>query len=364
MNTPRPSRIDRFSRRKALAALLGGAAALCCLPGTLMAQGAVDLALEAQNVLTAGNALQAIPLLERAKAMAGGADLIWIRGLLARAYYVGGRSQDAVKEVEAVLELEPKEPLALMLRERLLAERAVGVAAPAPGSALSLRRMVLDPGHGGLDPGAVGNGLQEKEVVLDIARRCARILDNTCPGLKTQLTREDDYYIPLEARAVAANYYEADLFVSLHANAHHDAAARGLETFRCTERPTSAQAAAVAARENRIPQQEGAQSDSPLFVDIEDILFRFERAQAWRKGERVARRLQDGLAASLPLKDRGVHGANFAVLRKARMPAVLVEVGFISNPDEAGMLSADNGRERVAAALAQALGGMAQRGVA
>lgn len=352
--------------------MLSAAAGLVCVPGRVLAEGlagpaVLDLALEAQEMLASGNVDGAVANLERALALGPGssvADQLWMRGLLARGYMVQGRSNLALREVEAILAARPDEPTALFMREQLrtLASAEDKTVATATSNVL-LRRVVLDPGHGGFDPGAVHNGLQEKDVVLDIARRTARMAERMAPGLKVRLTRSDDYFVPLDARAVTANWFEADLFVSLHANAHGNEAAKGLETYRCAERPTSAQAAKVAARENSAPQGEEKRGGQ-AFVDLEDILFRFERAQAWQAGEQAAQRMQKGLTQTLPLRDRGVHGANFAVLRKARMPAMLVEAGFLSNPQEAEMLASPEGRERVAQALATEISRLAREGVA
>lgn len=355
------------TRRRAIGAMLAGAAAFCTAPQMVLASsGAMDLAMEGQGLLANGKVLQALPILERANALAP--QDIWILGLLARGNLLAGRDAKALEAVNSILTLQPDEPTALMIRDQLSEKKAAGgkqqqfPQPEAPASSLALRRIVLDPGHGGFDPGAVREGLEEKEIVLDVARRTARVMEHMEPGVKLHLTRTDDYFVPLESRAVSANYFEADLFVSLHANAHEDPEAGGVETYRCAERPSSAYAAKVAARENAAPEKETAVQQRQ-FIDLEDIIFRFERGHAWKTGKLLAGAMQQELAKSLPLKDRGVHGANFAVLRKARMPAVLVEAGFVSNPMDAQMLASDQGRERLAKTLAGELSRLARQGV-
>jgi len=375
LSTPPP---QRSSRRQALRALIAGAAGLVCAPGRLLAAelaetanaaaraDAMDLALRAQELVAAGQPGPALALLRRALPHAGEAEALWMRGLLARALFLLGNTDHARRELHAVLQANPDDPAARLLLEQLDQDAPLQTAETvrtADAGRPALRRVVLDPGHGGFDPGAVHNGLEEKDVALDIARRTARIAPRLAPGLRLELTRSGDYFVPLDERTMTANWFEADLFVSLHANAHNDPLAHGLETYRCAERPTSARAASVAARENSAPQQE-SEAGGRLFVDLEDILFRFERHSAWQKGGVAASRLQQGLAGALPLRDRGVHGANFAVLRKARMPAVLVEAGFLSNPQEAQLLAAEQGRERIAEALAGELARLAREGVA
>ncbi len=350
-------------RRQALRTLLLGAAGLLLAPGSILAasqagqESALDLALKAQAMLTPGAATQAVRLLERALELEPGNA--WTQGLLARALYLDNKPEQALKLVESVLAVIPGDPMALLLRDQILAgAQDAGQDLPAtPPDWSGKRVVVLDPGHGGLDPGAVGpTGLQEKEVALDIALRTLRLSRRMTPDVHVVLTRGGDYYVPMQARAVLANYHEADLFVSLHANAHAEPHAQGLETYRCAEQPSSPEAAQVAARENHIPDRVNTSSIvRGGFIDIEDILFRFERSGHWSKGQQAALAMQHRLTTDLGLMDRGVHAANFAVLRQARMPALLVEAGFITNPREEALLAADDGREAVARSICAGL---------
>ncbi len=347
------------NRRQALRTLLTGAAGLALAPATVLAassQSAFDLALQAQGMLSPDKAGQAVKLLEQALEVEPG--LLWARGLLARAFYLNNQHPQALEQVREVLAHTPNDPMARMLLELLTAEQKspvpqVSEVAEAPHYK---HLVVIDPGHGGLDPGAMGpSGLLEKDVTMDIAMRTVQLAKELVPDVRVVLTRTGDYHVPLQARAVLANYHEADLFISLHVNAYSSENARGLETFRCADKPSSPMAARVAAMENDVPQGEGSGSIRSGFIDIEDILFRFERTGYWTKGQAAAKAVQKHLATELDMQDRGVHAANFAVLRHARMPALLIEAGFITNPHEEAMLASVAGREVIARGLCTSL---------
>jgi N-acetylmuramoyl-L-alanine amidase len=372
----------------------------------------LDLALRGQDLLAAGDAAGAVAALERAVALDARSDFAW--GLLGRAALATGDRTRAVAALRVALNLNPDDAYARMLLEyaRQLppVPGAAGAARPSPSAlpddlertaqeeerrraaelaeaarggahGFRLRRVVLDPGHGGVDPGAVGpSGLREKDVVLDTALRAARVLAAIAPELKVFLTRTDDRYVSLAARTALANRFGADLFVSLHANAAERAGAAGLETYWCSETASSKAAARVAAFENAVRRYDAqasgktgggktgggetaAGASGSLSLDVEGILFRFERERYWRAGGAAARAMRAGLVRALGLEDRGAHAADFYVLRAARMPAVLVEAGFISNPAEERMLASDAGRARVAAGLAASVAGLAREGV-
>lgn len=233
----------------------------------------------------------------------------------------------------------------------------------AKGAGYGLRRVVLDPGHGGFDPGAVGQaGLREKDVTLDLALRCATILEQDLPGVRVFLTRSRDHYLPLSARTALANRHSADLFVSLHVNAGRRAEVNGVETYYCSEKASSREAELVAARENREPESTVDKAVSQ-YLDLEDLLFRFERKHCWRAGARAAQGLHRILSGLTSLEDRGVRSANFFVLRKARMPAILMETGFISNPGEEARLASDRYRQELALSISGAIAALCREGV-
>ncbi|PIE05657.1 MAG: N-acetylmuramoyl-L-alanine amidase, partial [Sorangium cellulosum] len=214
-----------------------------------------------------------------------------------------------------------------------------------------VRRVVLDPGHGGNDPGAIGpGGLQEKEVTLDIAHRVAPILSREL-GIVTMLTRDDDRYVPLEERAARANAFHADLFVSVHCNAAEDPAHRGVQTY-VLDRAADDAALRLAARENASSPSAGHQVGAMLAdMRVESVS---------RQSMHFARLLQRATMSSLAesygdAPDGGVRSAAFFVLLGAQMPAALFEVSFISNPHEETRLATADYRQKLADGIANAI---------
>lgn len=235
-----------------------------------------------------------------------------------------------------------------------LASVACAVAASAvdPQGLRGMHRIVLDPGHGGAENGAVGPaGVVEKELTLDVARRVAALL--RAEGFEVTLTREGDDDVPLDTRAGIANNRKADLFVSLHANAARQAGARGAETYFLSQEATDDAARTTAALENDAAGvaaiEVASDGDLPL------ILWDLAQSQYLRESSRLAETIQAHLNAALGLKDRGVRQAPFRVLVGATCPAVLVELGFLSNPDEERLLAAPEHRRRLAEALTAAI---------
>lgn len=214
-------------------------------------------------------------------------------------------------------------------------------------------KIVLDPGHGGKDPGAVGTlGTREKEIVLDIARRVKAHL--TREGYEVFLTRESDEYISLAERAEKAAKSGADLFISIHANAAPNRVATGVETYFLSDAKTDWERA-VAARENAVFERELAnpllKEDEPLTLILADLAqneFLFESSE-------LARQIQEAAVTAVCAQDRGVRQANFYVLRNIFMPAVLVECGFLSNLKEEKLLRNQNHQEKIARSIARGI---------
>ncbi len=224
--------------------------------------------------------------------------------------------------------------------------------APAPGAPREVRRIAIDPGHGGNDSGAVGpTGLKEKDVTLDIAHRVAPVLAHEL-GVETLLTRDSDAYVPLDLRAARANTFHADLFVSIHCNASENGAARGVQTFILDEaRDPDGVAARVAAREN------AQRGDA---AGISAVLTILNPAEMAARSRHVADLLQRAALGSLQprypdTRDQGVKTAGFFVLVGADMPAVLFETAFISNADEEGRLATADYRQKLADAILNAV---------
>ncbi len=210
-----------------------------------------------------------------------------------------------------------------------------------------VHRIVIDAGHGGKDPGTSAGSLREKDIALDIAKRVRDDLEER--GFEVIMTRDKDVFIPLEQRAFIANSRDADLFVSIHVNAARNRKARGLETFYLNL-ATSADAAEVAAREN-------ASTGMVRMADVRKLVDQIVNHSRKEESRELATAMQAAMTSSIlgreehPL-NRGVKTAGFHVLLGAQMPAVLVEVGFVSNREEARQLRSASHRKKLASAIA------------
>lgn len=233
--------------------------------------------------------------------------------------------------------------------DRIIVELGAVQAAPAPPELVERagpRPIVIDPGHGGSDTGAMSaSGTVEKDLVLSVARRLASALASQ--GHTARLTRPGDEARGLTDRTAQANRVDAVAFVSLHANASTVASVQGAETYYMSldDRSTDEHAAATAEFENLADSGSG-QSELDL------ILWDLAQAEVLNESAELALAVQNRLNERLGLKDRGVKQAPFAVLTGATMPAILVEIGFLSNPAEAQQLESADHQQRLAEALA------------
>jgi N-acetylmuramoyl-L-alanine amidase len=211
---------------------------------------------------------------------------------------------------------------------------------------LGVSRIVIDPGHGGHDPGARGAGVSEAELVLDVALRLEKLLAKL-PGVEVVLTRRENDFVSLQERTAIANRESADLFLSIHANASSVPAARGVETYFLNF-ASNQNAAAVAARENATSEQTmGALQDV-----VKAIALNSKVDESRDFATYVQREMLESLrGANKTVKDLGVKQAPFVVLIGAAMPSVLAEISFVTNPQEARLLKASNYRQRIADAL-------------
>ncbi len=195
---------------------------------------------------------------------------------------------------------------------------------------LKIGRIVIDPGHGGHDTGTIGpNGLEEKDLVLEVGRRLGKLLE-TRLGAEVVYTRKDDTFIPLETRTAIANQQRADLFISIHANSSGDPAARGVETYYLNF-TSSPQALEVAARENAVSEKS--------IYELQDLVKKIALKEKIEESREFAGDVQEslhnGLAAKSPaIRNRGVKKAPFIVLIGANMPSILAEISFVSNPTD------------------------------
>jgi N-acetylmuramoyl-L-alanine amidase len=212
---------------------------------------------------------------------------------------------------------------------------------------LKIGRIVIDAGHGGHDSGTLGvDGLEEKEVVLDVALRLGKLLHERL-GAEIIYTRSDDTFIPLETRTAIANKAQADLFLSIHANSSSDPSARGVETYylNFTSQPDALE---VAARENAV-------SDQSIY-QLSDLVKKIALKEKIDESREFASDVETTLFAGLQrgnagLKNRGVKKAPFVVLIGANMPSILAEISFVTNPRDAEQLRQPEYRQRVAESL-------------
>lgn len=217
--------------------------------------------------------------------------------------------------------------------------------------------VVVDAGHGGEDPGAIGpKGLKEKDINLALALRVKMLLEQSL-GLRVILTREDDTFIPLRERTKIANRVGASLFLSIHCNASprkrkKGFAGGGSETYFLSLARTD-EARAVEAMENSAIRFEQPDTSLRNFNDVQFILWDMAQNEYLQESEQLAGEIQDAMGNWVPVENRGVSQAGFYVLRGAYMPAVLVETAFISNPAEAKLLDSAAGQDKIARAIAQ-----------
>ena len=220
------------------------------------------------------------------------------------------------------------------------------------------RTVVIDPGHGGAEVGAVGaTGLMEKNVVLDISKRLGQLLEEQL-GLQVYLTRDQDIYKEKEDRTALANNVKANVFLSIHANSYRGRGVHGAETFFLSNQATDDDARRLAAIENNAMGLEGPTgADSNLQM----LLWDMAQTTHLRESSVLAEMVQSNMNSLGGTTDRGIKQAPFVVLKGANMPAVLVEVGFLSNPEEERLLADAAYRQQVANMLFQSLNRYRQR---
>ena len=211
---------------------------------------------------------------------------------------------------------------------------------------LSVSRIVIDPGHGGRDPGTPARGLTEAALTLDVALRLEKLLQKE-PGVEVVLTRRTDVFIPLEERTAIANRHDADLFLSIHVNSSRTTSAKGVETYFLSF-ASSPEAEAVAARENSASEREMHQ--------LPDIIKAIALNNKLDESRDLAAMVQDSLVTTLrksnrDVRSRGVKKAPFVVLIGAEMPSVLAEIAFITNRQELQLLKTAAYKDRIAQAL-------------
>ena len=251
----------------------------------------------------------------------------------------------------------PLDPLMAFLEAEAQKEKKIAAAPPAPEKAPESAppratdrkiTIAIDPGHGGEDPGAIGRrGTYEKNVTLAIARKLKARLDGD-RNMRAMLTRDDDYFVPLHERVQKARRVQADLFVSIHADAFREPSARGSSVFALSDSgATSAAARWLAQRENRADLIGGVDLDRRDPMLARTLLDLSQTAQI-SDSLKVGRHVLDGFSTHNALLMSTVEQAGFAVLKAPDIPSILVETAFISNPDEELMLRNDKHQKKFA----------------
>jgi N-acetylmuramoyl-L-alanine amidase len=256
-------------------------------------------------------------------------------------------ANDARKDTAAVAVVKPAD---LKITVESKKSQAAAKDAPKDGAATARHRLriVIDPGHGGSEDGAIGpHGLKEKDLVLDVAHRLGERLTNKLDA-EIVYTRNDDRDVALEERTAMANQMHADMFISIHANSSPDHNARGIETYYM-DRAASAHEAAVAAREN-----------APSLKKAAAVKQDADSNQKIERSRKLATLIQQALYTALSgtehgLPNRGVKRAPFVVLLNAEMPSVLAEISFVSSPDDERELQSPESRDLVADALCRGI---------
>ncbi len=238
----------------------------------------------------------------------------------------------------------------------------VGISHPLNLAKLSLNTIVIDPGHGGKDPGCIahGNDAFEKDVCLSISKRLGKMLKDSLPSVKIVYTRTTDVFIPLWQRAAIANKNNADLFISVHCNAHKSIGLKGTETYVMGIH-NSAGNLAVSKRENSAitleedyKKNEAYEGFDPDSDEAHIILSLYQSAYR-NQSLQLASNLQDNVEKKNIRKNLGVKEAGFLVLWKTAMPSVLVETGFLTNPEDKKYLLSSSGQEKIAGSILESI---------
>ena len=222
-------------------------------------------------------------------------------------------------------------------------------------SSFKIKRVVIDPGHGGKDPGAVGpGGTREKDIVLNVGKKLGKLLKKD-HGVEVIYTRDRDIFVPLNERTEIANSKKADLFISIHTNASKKRKTRGMETYFLSW-SNDKEAMRVAARENKVSIKKMQKMQGGLSMILQDLARNSKREESMRLAHSVQNSMIDSLKRDYSkIEDHGVKYALFYVLVGAEMPSILVEISFISNREEEKRLATNNYRDRIAKAIAKGI---------
>ena len=381
-------------KRRQFLAWLGATGLLATTPGRLLAAAnGHDLAIKGQDLLTAGQTDKALQvLLEASRVDPRNAR---VQALLGRTWFQRGDTRRALAAFRLAVRLNPEDTMSRIMVETIeqfplpptapLPEELAGkgnaplhrpVGQPsnlereAEAERESLRqqgtiksqsgpfRLLLDPGHGGADGGGQGGGIREADVALDIALRAARVLAGAKDEIDVSLTRVVDAGLPGWARAGLAGWYGADALVSIHAAQVPDARFSGVAVCALGQTASGPVASSIASVENAAYGRDSGESDlgaSALFVRATS---RAAATGHWRRGVALAGAMQHAWPKGAPLSVLPLQTAPLRVLAETAAPAMLVEMGFVSNPADAAVLGASEKRQVLAQHLAQAMTAM------
>lgn len=221
-----------------------------------------------------------------------------------------------------------------------------------------IRTIVIDAGHGGKDPGALGKTIQEKHITLSVAKKLGTLIQEGLPGVRVIYTRSKDEFIELHQRTSIANKNKADLFVSIHCNANKNKALRGAETYvmglhrsEANLEAAKLENAAILMEANYSEVYEGFDPNS----DESYITFSLFQNTNLEMSMQLAAEIQKEMQERVGLNDRGVRQAGFLVLYRTTMPSVLVEIGYLSNAEEEKFLVTEKGQDYIASAIYRAI---------
>jgi N-acetylmuramoyl-L-alanine amidase len=270
----------------------------------------------------------------------------------ARNFTADANSLKSLPEItDPILPLAPAET-ANAANASAAATQALAAKVDAKAAQGTIKRIVIDPGHGGHDTGTISpGGMREKDLVLDVGRRLKAYIKQRYPEVEVIMTRDSDRFAALEERTAIANSHHADLFISIHANASASRAASGVETFFVSPDRVPADEPQTATRENALAASvKAGEKLEPMYASV-------TVGNRIAESRELARYIQSGLVRGIGAQsprtamNRGVKHAAFAVLLGSAMPSVLAEVSFLSNPKDEALLQTGQFRERVAASL-------------
>ena len=221
----------------------------------------------------------------------------------------------------------------------------------------TIQTVVIDAGHGGKDPGALGKNCKEKDINLSVALKLGAYIEENMPSVKVVYTRKRDVFVELNERAAIANRNDADVFISIHCNSAANASVNGAETFVMGESKNEANLNVAKAENAAILLEDNASETYDNFDPNSTeayILFSLSQSLYQNQSLQLADKVQQQLVTKVNRHDRGVQQAGFLVLWKTPMPSILVELGFISNANEAKFLNSERGQTQMALALYRA----------